>query len=220
MSAGKGWRASVVLSSDIVDEEMQGSPAAAGQTAFYSRSFPIVDPATRAVTDDETKVTLKDNGTPVAAGNFTLTGADGKVVFSVAPGQGHVITLSYSYEYTLAYGRSSDVTIDGGLDEVYVLSQRTPKEILEGEVRISGRLEEFFTGRDFLGKLVPDPDGNVGQPEFTIYLYPLGNAQGKPKFTVGGVKFSPWKLAIPDPDSPITESLDWRGKTVTPSVVP
>jgi len=210
----------VVLSSDLVDEEMQGSPAAAAQTTFYSRSFPVVDPTTRVVTDDETKVTLKDNGVAVNPANFTLTGADGKIVFSVAPGVGHVITLSYSYEYTLAYGRTSDVTIDGGLDEVYVLSQRTPKEILEGQVRISGRLEEFFTSRDFLGKLVPDPDGNEGQPEFTVYLYPLGNTSGKPKFTVGGVKFSPWKLAIPNPDSPITESLDWRGKTITPSTVP
>jgi len=208
----------VVLSGDITDEEIQGSPAAAGQTTFYSRSFPIVDPTTRQVTDDETKVTLKDNGTPVPAANFTLTGAEGKIVFSSPPGAGHVITLTYSYEYTLAYGRSSEVTIEGGLDELYVLTQRTPKDILEGPVRISGRLEAFFATRDFLGKLVPDPDGDVGQPEFTIYLYPLGKSTGNPKFTVGGVKFSPWRLAIPSPDDPITERLEWRGKTITAGV--
>lgn len=219
MSAGKGWRAKVVLSGDIVDEEMEGSPAAAGQTTFYTRSFPVVDPATRQVTDDETKVTVKDNGNPVSPSGFTLTGSDGKIVFGTAPGAGHIITCSYSYEYTLAYGRSSEVTVDGGLEETYVLNQRTPKEILEGPVRISGRLEEFFVSRDFLGKLIPDPDGNVGQQEYTIYLYPLGDSSGKPKFTITGVKFSPWRLAIPSPDDPVTESLEWRGKAIVASTV-
>jgi len=220
VSASKGWRASVVLSGDIVDEEMEGSPSVAAQTTFYSRSFPVVDPATRAVTDDETKVTLKDDGTPVSSANFTLTGATGRIVFTAAPGAGSVITLTYSYEYQLAYGRSSDVLVDSGLEAIHVLSQRTPKEILEGAVKISGSLEEYFISRDFIGKLVPDPNADVGQPPFSIYLYPLGSTSGKPKFTVGGVKFSPWKLSIPGPDAPITESLGWMGTTITPSTVP
>jgi len=219
MSASKGWRTKIVLEGAPVDEEMQGSPASAGQTTFYTRSFPVVDPTTKEVTDDENDVTVKKNGTPLGPTDFTLTGATGKIVLTVAASANDVLTCSYTYKHTLAYGRSGEVTIDGGLEELHALGQRTPKEILEGAVKISGSLERYFVSRDFVGKVIPDPDGNVGQTAFTVYLYPLAEETGKPKFTVGGVKFSPWTLSVSDPDSPITEKLDWTGTSITPGTV-
>lgn len=219
MSAAKGWRTKVVVEGSPSDEEMQGSPAGAGQTVFYTRSFPVVDPATGDPTDDETKVTVKKNGVALAAAEFTLTGSTGKVVLASGASDGDVLTCSYSYRHTLAYGRSGEVTIDSGLEAIHVLNQRTPKEILEGAVQISGSLERFFVSRDFAGKVVPDPDGDVGQTAFTIYLYPLGESSGKPYFTIGGVKFGPWILTVPDPDSPVAERLDWVGTSITPGTV-
>ena len=218
MSASKGWRTKIVLEGAPVDEEMQGSPASAGQTTFYTRSFPVVDPTTKEVTDDETKVTVKKNGTPLGPTDFTLTGATGKIVLATAASADDVLTCSYSYKHTLAYGRSGEVVIDGGLEELYVLGQRTPKEILEGAVKISGSLERYYVSRDFLGKLIPDPDGDVGQTEFHIFLYPLSMGAGNPFFEVHLIKFSPWTLSVPDPDSPITEKLDWIGKSILAGV--
>jgi hypothetical protein len=219
MSASKGWKTKIVLEGAPVDEEMQGSPAVAAQTTFYTRSFPVVNPSTKEVTDDENDVTVKVDGVTQSPAAFTLTGALGRIVFGTAPGAGKVVTCSYTYKHTLAYGRSGEVTIDGGLEELHVLGQRTPKEILEGAVKISGSLERYFVSRDFIGKVIPDPDGNVGQTAFTVYLYPLAEESGKPKFTVGGVKFSPWTLSVPDPDSPITEKLGWIGTSITPGTV-
>ena len=219
MSASKGWRTEIVLEGAPVDEEMQGSPATVGQTTFYTRSFPVVDPSTKEVTDDESDVTVKKNGTPLDPGDYTLTGASGKIVLDTGASLNDVLTCSYTYQHTLAYGRSGEVSIDGGLEELHVLGQRTPKEILEGAVKISGGLERYFVSRDFVGKVIPDPNGDVGQTAFTIYLYPLANEAGKPKFTVGGVKFSPWTLSVPDPDSPITEKLDWTGISITSGTV-
>lgn len=222
MSASKGWPAEVVIEGALVDEEMQGSPAIAAQKIFYSRSFPIVDPSTKVVTDDETKVTVTVDGTPEASGNYTLTGATGKIEFTTAPGAGKEVTLGYTYKWTLAYGRSIDATVDGGLEGLYVLGMRTPKEILEGAVKITGKLSRYFVSRDWIGKVVPDPGGDYGdegQQAFSLYLYPLGNSSGKPYFLIGGVKFGPWSIAVPDMNTPITEDLDWMGISITPGTV-
>lgn len=217
MSA-KGWKTEATIQGSPQGEEMQGSPSEAAQTAFYTRSFPVVD-ALGNVTDDEDEVTVYVDGVPQASEDFTLTGATGKIVFDTAPGAGKEVTIDYSYKRTLAYGRSGEVAVDGGLEEIHVLSQRTPKEILEGAVKIRGNLERYFVNRDFVGKVAPDPDGDAGQSEFYIYLYPLGSATGKPYFAVGGVKFGPWTLSVPDPDTPITERLEWMGTSITPGTV-
>ena len=218
MSAAKGWKTKIVIQGSPADEEMQGSPASADQTVFYTRSFPVVD-ALGVVTDDENEVTVKVDGVTQLSTAFTLTGATGKIEFTTAPGADKVVTCSYSTKYTLAYGRSGEITVDGGLEEIHVLNLRTPKEILEGAVKIGGSLERYFVSRDWIGKVVPDPDGDVGQTAFYVYLYPLGETSGKPYFTVGGVKFGPWTLSVPDPDTPITESLDWIGTSITPGTV-
>jgi len=218
VSAAKGWKTKIVIQGSPTDEEMQGSPAEAAQTTFYTRSFPVVD-ALGNVTDDENEVTVKVDGVTEDPANYTLTGATGKIVFASAPGAGKVVTCSYSYKHELAYGRSGEVTIDAGLEGIYVLGQRTPKEILEGAVKITGDLERYFVSRDWVGKVVPDPDGDQGQTEFYIYLYPLKDESGKPYFTIGGVKFSPWTLTVPDPDTPITEKLSWMGTSITPGTV-
>lgn len=218
MSAAKGWKTEVTIQGSPQGEEMQGSPSQAGQDDFYTRSFPVVD-ALGSVTDDEDEVTVYVDGVAQDSTDFTLTGATGKIVFDTAPGAGKEITIDYSYKRTLAYGRSGEVSVDGGIEEIHVLSQRTPKEILEGAVKIRGSLERFFVNRDFAGKVAPDPDGDFGQPEFYIYLYPLGETTGKPYFAVGGAKFGPWTLSVPDPDTPITESLEWIGTSITPGTV-
>jgi len=218
VSAAKGWRTKIVIQGSPEDEEMQGSPAQAGQTVFYTRSFPVVD-ASGNITDDESEVTVKKNGAALNTSEYTLTGATGKIELAAGASDGDVLACSYSTRYALAYGRSGEVTVDGGLEEIYVLNQRTPKEALEGAVKIEGALERFFISRDWVGKVVPDPDGDAGQAAFYVYLYPLGETTGKPCFTVGGVKFGPWTLSVPDPDTPITESLSWKGTSITPGTV-
>lgn len=218
MSASKGWRTKVVIQGSPQDEEMQGSPSEATQTTFYTLSFPVVDTLGN-ITDDEDEVTVYVDSVAQASADFTLTGASGKIVFDTAPGAGKEVTIDYSYKHTLAYGFSGVITIDGGLEEIHVWGLRTPKEILEGAVKIKGSLERFFVSRDFVGKVALDPDGDVGQADFYLYLYPLGEVVGKPYYSLGGVKFGPWNLTLPDPDSPITERLEWTATSITPGTV-
>lgn len=218
MSASKGWRIKAVIQGTPVDEEMEGSPAVAAQTTFYTRSFPVVD-TLNAITDDEDEVVLKVDDVTQDSADFTLTGATGKIVFDSAPGDTKVVTIEYAYYRTIAYGYTGEIRIGGGVEEIHVWNQRTPKELLEGAVSIRGSLERFFVDRDFAGKVIPDPDGDVGQPAFYLYIYPLGEISTKPYYTLGGVKFDPWTLTLPDPDTPITESLGWIATSVTPGTV-
>ena len=216
MSATKGWRCRVILQGSPEDEEMIGSPATDGQTVFYTRSFPIVD-ALGQVTDDEAEIVVKKNGVALdPATDYTLEGAVGRITLASGASEGDVLTCSYSYRHTLAYGRSGEVILEGGLEPLHVLDQRTPKEILEGAVVIRGTLERYFVSRDFIGKLGSLKDE---QAEFFIYLYPQGEEPGKPYFRVGGVKFSAHSLSIPDPDEVVTEKLEWMGTSIETGVV-
>jgi hypothetical protein len=148
-----------------------------------------------------------------------LTGSLGRIVFGVAPANGSVITIDYTYQKQLAFGRAVSVQVDGGLDGIHVLGQRLPAELLEGVIKITGSLERYFVSRDFLGKLGLDPDGDKGQPEFTIFLYPIGAYTGKPYYTLSGVKFSPWNLDIPEPNAVVTEKLGWEATGIVSNVV-
>lgn len=217
--SAKAWVARVILRGTIVGEELINSPTAAAEDTYYSRSFPIVDPTGFWVTDNEFKVTLYDDAVAQGAGAFTLTGSLGRVVFGAAPANDSVITMDYTYQRTLAYGKAANITIDGGVEGIHVLGMRTPKELLEGIVKITGSLERYFIDRDFVGKLGLDPDGDQGQPEFTMFLYPLGPYTGKPYYTLTGVKFSPWNLDLPDPNSVVTDKLDWEALTIVTNVV-
>ena len=215
MSATKGWRCRIVVQGSPEDEEMIGSPASEGQTVFYTRNFPIVD-ALGNVTDSEEEVVVKKNGVALATTDYTLEGAVGRITLASPASEGDVLTCSYSYRHTLAYGRSGEVTLEGGLEPLHVLDQRTPKEILEGAVVIRGTLERYFVSRDFIGKLGSLKDE---QADFFIYLYPQGEEPGKPYFRVSGVKFSAHSLSIPNPDEVVTEKLEWMGTSIEPGVV-
>jgi len=219
--AEAGWVTETVLKGAPVKKDMLGSPAEAGQTTFYTRSFPVVDPSTEAVTDDETKVTVYVDDVAQDPGAFTLTGAEGKVVFTAAPGADKVVTISYTWLYTIAWGYSTEVQMDPGNKPLHVQGQRTPKKILDGKVRITGTMERYMPDRDWMTKVgPPDAAGKKAQEEKEIRLWPLSNASGKPKLVVTGVKFGPYTLSNKDPGEAITESIKWEGTTATPSVVP
>ena len=216
--ATKGWRCRVKVCANPQDEDMQGSPAIAGQTTFYSKNFPITNNA-GVVTDDENLVKVYVGGVVQAAVAYTLTGSLGRIVFGVAPGAASRVTIDYYYQYEIAYGRSTEVTIDSGTEELHVLGMRTPKEILEGAVTIRGALERYFVSRDFIGKMTLDIAGDKGQTAFVIFLWPLGQITGKPVFTLRGIKFDPWVLSVPDPNTETTERLGYKGISIETGLV-
>ncbi len=216
MSAAKGWRSRIIIQGSPEDEEMIGSPASDGQTVFYTRNFPVVD-ALGQITDDEAEIVVKKNGVALdPATDYTLEGAVGRITLTSGASEGDVLTCSYSYRHILAYGISGEVTLEGGLEAIYALDSRLPKEILEGVVSIRGTLERYMVSRDFIGKL-----GSLKeeQAEFFIYLYPHGEETGKPYYVIGGVKFNVHNLRIPDPDDVVTERLEWIGRSIETAVV-
>lgn len=231
MSVRKGWEASVELSGDLTDEEMEGSPAAAGQTVFYTRSFPVVDPSTRVITDDETKVTVKVDGVTQLSTAFTLTGALGKIEFGTAPGAGKIVTITYSYQTIV--GRAQGVSIDhaNNVEALYELAGypgsggRGPVAIKEGNIELSGSVEKAYVDRDLIGKVVGSlKTGSTlavykGLPEFTMYVYPEGKTSGLRRATLGGVKFNTYTFDITQ-DAWLMENSDFAFKTITLGTVP
>jgi len=231
LSVRKGWEASIELSGDLTDEEMEGSPSAAGQTVFYTRSFPVVDPTTRLVTDDETKVTVKVDGVTEPAANYTLTGSLGKIEFGAAPGAGKIVTISYSYQTIV--GRAQGVSIDyaNNVEALYELAGypgsggRGPAAIKEGNIEMTGTVEKAYVDRDLIGKAVgrlkegSGMAGYKGLPEFTMYVYPEGKTSGLRRAVLAGVKFDTYTFDISQ-DAWLMEDTKFAFKTITLGTVP
>jgi len=227
----KGWEASIELSGDLTDEEMEGSPSIAGQTVFYTRSFPVVDPKTREVTDDETKVTVKGDGVTEPSANYTLTGSLGKIEFTAAPGADKIITIIYSYQTIV--GRAQGVSIDhaNNVEALYELAGypgsggRGPAAIKEGNIEMTGSVEKAYVDRDSIGKSIGslkwgvDMAGYKGLPEFTMYVYPEGKTSGLRRATLSGVKFDTHTFDISQ-DTWLMEDTEFFFKTIALGTVP
>lgn len=216
--AAKAWIGRFYIRAHITDERVRHSPTAGGETVYYSRNIPIVNCATLQPTDDENQLTVYDDGVPVAPGAYTLTGSLGRIVFGVAPANGSVITIDYCYYRRFGFCRSVTVRVDGGVDGIYTLGQRLPKELLEGAIKITGAAERFHINLDLIGKL-GELVGDRGQEYFTVYLFSLGEYPGKPAYTLTNVKFSPFELSLPDPNSPIIDRLEFEALNISSDVV-
>lgn len=231
MSVRKGWEASIELSGDLTDEEMEGSPAVAAQTVFYTRSFPVVDPTTRVVTDDETKVTVKVDGAAKESTDFTLTGSLGKIEFVIAPGADKIVTITYSYQTIV--GRAQGVSIDyaNSVEALYELagysgsSGRGPVALKEGNIELTGSVEKAYVDRDLAGKAVGRLKQGTGMtlykglPEFTMYIYPEGKTSGLRRAVLAGVKFDTHTFDIAQ-DAWLMEAAEFFFKTITLGTIP
>lgn len=221
--ASKGWRGRLEISGLPTDEEMEGSPAAAAQTVFYTRSFPVVD-VSQNVTDDENEVTVKVDGVAKSSADFTLEGATGKITFGVAPGAGKIVTITYRYFRRIGYIQSVTFGHEGNVEGIYEINEnRLPVELLEGNIEISFSAERAFIDRDFFGKVLAKlktgsgMTDDAGLPEFTAKLYPLGKTSGKPELDAV-LKFSTWELSQ-EQDAVIMDSIEGVCKSLTPSTV-
>lgn len=214
MSAAKGWEGDLKIEGDLTDEEMVGSPAQAGQTVFYTRSFPVVDPATRQVTDDETKVTVKKNGTALLSTDFTLTGSEGKIVLATGAAAGDVLTITYSYTRTVGWAQGLDIDYAGGVEAVYGFGSRLPKDLKEGNIDIGFTINRVHIDRDLIGKEIEPKT----LPEFTIEARPFGATAGKPKITLNNAKFNDWTLTMSQ-DAITMDRVSGVCKSITLGVV-
>lgn len=218
MSA-RGWEADLQIDGDLTDEEMVDSPAAAGQTVFYSRSFPIVNPTSRVVTDDESDVTVKKNGTALGAIDFTLDGSGGKITLASAASAGDILTITYSYTRTVGWGQGFDIDHSGGVEGIYGFGSRLPKEIKEGNITLGFTIERVHVDRDLIGKEVTVESWSSAHPkkdlpEFTIKAQPFGSTAGKPKITLNSAKFNEWHLSMSQ-DAIIMDRVTGVAKSIT-----
>lgn len=221
--ASKGWRGRLEISGLPTDEEMQGSPAVAGQTVFYTRSFPVVDVAGN-ITDDENEVTVKVDGVTQLSTAFTLEGATGKITFGSAPGANKIVTITYRYFRRIGYIQGVSFSYAGNVEGLYEINEnRLPVELLEGNIEIKFSADRAFIDRDFYGKVLAKLKTgstmaeDAGIPEFTAKLYPLGKTTGKPELDAV-LKFSTWELTQ-EQNAVIMDSIEGVCKSLSPTTV-
>jgi len=88
-----------------------------------------------------------------------------------------------------------EVSVEGGLEALYELGSRLPREINEGNVSMSVRITK---------KMVDN-------------TYPMGYESGKPKIICRG-KFTSWRPSISQ-DGYVTETLEFIVESLTVGVI-
>ena len=115
-----------------------------------------------------------------------------------------------------AYIDRVETNIEGGLEALYQLGSRLPKEINEGNVSMSVRITKKFIDNTWAGY------AGVGQTDMlppTKYLgiYPMGYVSGKPKIICKG-KFGSWRLGVTQ-DGYVEETLEFTVESLSVGVV-
>ena len=208
-----GWEAIVALpvkqivTERMIDEDGHDALGDTVKTEFWTRSLPVTTNA-GVTTDDETLVSVYLDGVIVASADYTLTGADGKIVFDSAPGLGVVITVTYYTALTVGYAQNVTMSHAGGLEEVYAIGSRSPREIKEGKINIALKMQRCYVDRNLFGK-VSQP-GVL--PEFDVAIYTEGIGSGLPYFTATG-KFEGYD--IPTGQGAVTmENVGFKGRII------
>jgi len=109
-----------------------------------------------------------------------------------------------------------EVSVEGGLEALYELGSRLPKEINEGNVSMSVRITKKMVDNKWAGY------AGIGQSDMlppTKYLgiYPMGYESGKPKIVCRG-KFTSWRPSISQ-DGYVTETLEFIVESLTVGVI-
>ena len=109
-----------------------------------------------------------------------------------------------------------EVSVEGGLEALYELGSRLPREINEGNVSMSVRITKKMVDNTWAGY------AGVGQSDMlppTKYLgiYPMGYESGKPKIICRG-KFTSWRPSISQ-DGYVTETLEFIVESLTVGVI-
>jgi hypothetical protein len=213
VSALSGWECKIkfpvkqLTKERIIDSDGKDATGDGVKTTFYTRSFPVVD-ANGTITDDETLVTVYVDDVAQQSTAFTLTGAEGKIVFAAAPANNTVIKMTYKYAKTVGYGQSAAISHAANIKPIREIGSRLPVELKEGNAEISITIKRCWLDRDFLGKGWHPEE----QPEFDVDVCPNGIGSGKPYIRVTG-KMSEWSMDVSQ-DAIIMESVAFAGRVI------
>jgi hypothetical protein len=115
----------------------------------------------------------------------------------------------------VGYVDNVETNLDGGLEEVYHLSQRTAKMISEGNVKMRLSITKKFVNLDWAGYAGIGVT-NMIPPTKYLGLYPFGYGAGKIKVIAKGK--CNWRLSTPQPDY-VTEAVDFVVETLSVGTV-
>jgi hypothetical protein len=107
-------------------------------------------------------------------------------------------------------------SLDGGLEAVFALGNRTPEEIVEGNIDLSFRIRRKFVDRKFAHLAGVDSSWML-PGKVCVGIFPHGYVSGEPAIYICG-KFANWNLPLTQADLEV-EELDFIGQCISTDVV-
>lgn len=126
-----GWEGVLELESDPVKEVLDASATAGTNKHYYTAHYPVVDSATRVVTDDAADIIVYKNDvalTPTT--DYTLDGSEGDILIG-SVSNADKITVSYAAKQTVGSWRSITIGSKNNIKRVQVGGTREALELKE-----------------------------------------------------------------------------------------
>lgn len=173
MAIARGWNGEIVLQANISKEELGGYNASTN-ASFLASEYPFVD-ANNGITSNTSDVTLYVGNTSLDNTSFNITGASGFVHIHDNVGISGTAYLTYDIYRTLGYASGLSLSVGNDLEPIYVIGQKTAKEIVEGLKDVTGSIKEFFIDRRAWGRVTKENiDDEINK--FMIKTRPHNNA--------------------------------------------
>jgi hypothetical protein len=145
-----GWNGRIILNGSVTKEYL-GTGSDIVSFSKELKEYPITKGAnTSEYADNASYVLIYFNQSTIPSGNisgeYSINASLGIVTINESSG-GEAIEATYTFYRVIGYATSINFAQDNNLDPVIVIGERNPKEIVEGQIAITGSIEEFFIDR-------------------------------------------------------------------------
>lgn len=186
-----GWEGVFIIEGSQTREVLTESSAGGSNVVYHTSHWPIVD-ASGNVTDDESDITVYDNGVAMSTSDYSLDGSAGTITI-ISASAGHQYDVTYQSKETVGTWRGIDIEHKNNLKVNHVGGQRTAYDIKEGPIEVTLKFDMLYIDaramRMATGKL------NSGAlPEFTVKAQTAST--GGTEFTATNVKLNSTKLSL------------------------
>lgn len=209
MTVARGWQGEVIIYANI-NKELLGYYNASTNTSFLTSQYPITKGANESIIDNNSFVTLYIENTSLDNSSFNISGNSGFVHIHDSVNISGNAYISYQTYRIVGYASEISLSINNNLESIFVIGQKTTKDIVEGLKEITGSIREFYIDRRVWDRISAQNQSNSQLP-FLLKIRPHSNAS---YLILKDIKFGTYDLDFSQ-DAIVEENLDFISKNIS-----
>ena len=209
MSVARGWQGEVIVYANI-NKELLGYYNASTNASFLTSQYPITKAANESVIDNTSFVTIYIENSSLDNSSFNISGESGFVHIHDNVNISGNAYISYQTYRTIGYASEISLSINNNVESIFVIGQKTAKDLVEGLKEITGTIREFYIDRRVWDRISAVNQSNSLLP-FLLKIRPYSNAS---YLVIKDIKFGTYDLDFSQ-EAIVEENLDFYSKNIS-----